>query len=120
MPVRAESREYAEERLERILRRHSYRYAGNYYVNRSCNSASNRMTNIRKLTVWAEVLRVAGYETAAIHAEDRIRGLDNGMITLRPRRPRLARTQVPVYVPVEPVQIGSDVHLVTYNFVGEA
>jgi len=120
MPVYTESYEYAHERLERIVARYRYHYSSNYYIRRACDSATRRMTNVNKLRAWAQVLEESGWGSCAVGAYNRIDGLNEGTITSH-RRPRLGRTTVPAYVPVQnPLPPVTEVRMVTYTFtVGE-
>jgi len=117
MPNYTESYEYAHQRLDRIVTRYQYHYSPNYYIRRACDSATRRMTNLNKLRAWARVLEGSGWDSSATLAYNRIEGLSEGTITSH-RRPRLARTAVPAYVPIEnPYRPAEGVHMVTYNFV---
>jgi hypothetical protein len=121
MPNYTESEAYAQERYNRIHERFQYHYSRNYYIRRACDSATRRMTNITKLRVWALVLDNNGWTESAEYARERANGLVLGSITPRPRTPRLGRTEVPSYIPIEPLQPQrTGVSMVTYNFtVGE-
>lgn len=120
MPVRSESREYAQDRLDRIVERNSrrYSYSRDYYIDRACNSVTRRMTNQVKLQVWADVLRDAGRNRTAEYAQERLDGLQAGTIT-RPVRTRAPRSTVPRYVPVpspNPYPSDNGPRYVTFEF----
>lgn len=117
MPNYTESHEYAEERLDRIVARYRHHYSSSYYIRRACDSATRRMTNLSKLRAWAFILDQNGYASSAAFARNRVDGLTAGTITPRPRTPRLGRTNVPSYTPVEPLRpYVAGVSMVTYNF----
>ena len=119
MPNYSESRGYAEERLARIQVRYDFHYSRSYYIRRACDSATRRMTNLNKLQMWAEVLEAAGLSSSATFAYNRIEGLREGTIVPQ-RRPRLGRTAVPAYAPIEPLRPDtSDVSMVVYEFTVE-
>jgi hypothetical protein len=116
MPNYTESREYARDRLDRIVTRYQHHYSSAYFIRRACDSATRRMTNTNKLTAWATVLEAAGWDASADFARRRVTGLFDGSVTSQ-RRPRLGRTTVPAYVPVRnPLPPVAGVNMVTYNF----
>ena len=121
MAVYAESRQAAEERLARIQRRYQNTYSNSYYMSRAFASATNRMTNLTKLRMWAEVLHSAGFMNAADGAWRRMDGLQDGTIAT-PQRRRLTRSTVPAYVPVAALRVVEEgaVSFVNYKFTPEA
>jgi hypothetical protein len=99
LAVYAESREYAEERFQRIIQRNQYSF-GSYRNTANFNSVSNRMTNCTKLWVWAQILRERGWDASADYAEDRLDGLDSGRIVPTRRVPSVTRSTVERYVSI--------------------